>query len=152
MCHEEGGVVAGHLDRDAVDRADADLAAAQGLAGDRHLHAVLANHVDRDGVGMKGGALLVGGLGERELQPLLLRKLERVAHADVVGRHAQDARDERTVAAVPVVGVGEGVVELKVDALEGLRAQGARDQCDAQRARGVRRGRADHDGAQNLER
>ena len=55
--HEERGVHARDVDADAVNAADAHLAAAQAFTADLCRGARVVDHVDVDGVGVDGGVV-----------------------------------------------------------------------------------------------
>ena len=55
--HEERGIHARDVDADAVNAADAHLAAAQALAADLCRGARVVDHVDVDGIGVDGGVV-----------------------------------------------------------------------------------------------
>ena len=105
--HEERGVHARNVDADAVDAADAHLAAAQALAAHLRCGARVIDHVDVDGVGVDGGVVALDF--KVIIEALLACEVEGLLDILVVGVEAQDARDERTVGAVAAVGVGKGI-------------------------------------------
>ena len=111
--HKQGGIHARYIDADAVDAADAHLAAAKALAADLRRGARVIDHVDVDGVGVDGGvvALNVKVIAEAPLA----REVKGLLDVLVVGVEAQDARDECAVGAMAAVGVGKGVPQAKGD-------------------------------------
>ena len=109
--YEERGVHARDVDADAIDAADAHLAAAQALAADLRRGACVVHHVDIDGVGVDGGVVALDV--KVIVEALLACEVEGLLDVLVVGIEAQDACDERTVGAVAAVGVGEGVPQTK---------------------------------------
>ena len=111
--HEERGVHARDVDADAVNAADAHLAAAQALTADLCRGARVVDHVDVDGVGVDGGVVALDV--KVIFEALLAREVEGLLDVLVIGVEAQDARDERTIGAVAAVGVGEGVPQAKGD-------------------------------------
>ena len=111
--HEERGIHARDVDADAVNAADAHLAAAQALAADLCRGARVVDHFDVDGVGVDGGVVALDV--KVIFEALLAREVEGLLDVLVIGVEAQYARDERTVCAVAAVGVGEGVPQAKGD-------------------------------------
>ncbi len=111
--HEECGVHARDVNADAIDTADAHLAAAQALAADLRRGARVVDHVDVDGVGVDGGVVTFDV--KVIFEALLACEVEGLLNVLVVGVEAQDARYERAVGAVATVGVGEGVPQAKGD-------------------------------------
>ena len=88
---------------------------------------------------------------ERVVEPFALGDLERVANALVVGTEAHQPADDRLVGAVAFAGAREGAVQLDRRALGRSADEAAREQPEPARARRVRRRRADHDGADDVE-
>ena len=111
--HKECGVHTRDVDADAVNAADAHLAAAQALTADLSRGAHIVLHVDVHGVGVDGGVVALDV--KVIFEALLAREVEGLLDVLVIGVEAQDARDERTVGAVAAVGVGEGVPQAKGD-------------------------------------
>ena len=111
--HEERGIHARDVDADAVNAADAHLAAAQALAANLCRGARVVDHVDVDGVGVDGGVVALDV--KVIFEALLACKVEGLLDVFVIGVEAQDARDERAVGAVAAVSVGEGVPQAKGD-------------------------------------
>lgn len=111
--YEERGVHARDVDADAVDAADAHLAAAQAFAADLCRSARVVDHVDIDGVGVDGGVVALDV--KVIVEALLVCEVEGLLDILVVGVEAQDARDECAVGTVAAVGVGEGVPQTKGD-------------------------------------
>ena len=89
--------------------------------------------------------LLQIDLLEREDEPLLLGDGQRLADALVVGRKAQDARDQRLVRAVAAVRLRERPVQVDVRAYGRLAEDLAGHEAEPHRTRRVRARRADHD-------
>ena len=113
VSHEERGIHARDIDADAVDTADAHLAAAEALTADLCRGARVVDHVDVDGVGVDGGVVALDV--KVIFEALLACEVEGLLDVLVIGVEAQDARDERTIGAVAAVGVGEGVPQAKGD-------------------------------------
>ena len=134
--HEERGIHARDVDADAVNAADAHLAAAQALAADLSRGARVVDHVDVDGVGVDGGVVALDVKVIFEV--LLACEVEGLLDVLVIGVEAQDARDERTVGAVAAVGVGEGVPQAKGDFGDAAFQQAGGNLGAAQGAGGVR--------------
>lgn len=111
--HEERGIHARDVDADAVNAADAHLAAAQALAADLCRGARVVDHVNVDGVGVDGRVVALDV--KVIFEALLACEVEGLLDVLVIGVEAQYARDERTVCAVAAVGVGEGVPQAKGD-------------------------------------
>ncbi len=111
--HEERGIHTRDVDADAVNAADAHLAAAQALAADLCCGARGVDHIDVDGVGVDGGVVALDV--KVIFEALLTCEVKGLLDVFVIGVEAQDARDERTVGAVAAVGVGEGVPQAKGD-------------------------------------
>ena len=111
--YEERGVHTRDVDADAVDTADAHLAAAQALAADLRRGARIVDHVDVDGVGVDGGVVALDV--KVVFEALLVCEVEGLLDVLVVRVEAQDARDERAVGAVATIGVGEGVPQAEGD-------------------------------------
>ena len=111
--HEERGVHTRDVNADAVDAADAHLAAAQALTADLRRGTRVVGHVDVDGVGVDGGIVALDV--KVVFEALLARKVEGLLDVLIVGVEAQDARDERAVGAVATIGVGERVPQAKGD-------------------------------------
>ncbi len=111
--HKECGVHTRDVDADAVNAADAHLAAAQALTADLCRGARVVDHVDVDGIGVDGGVVALDV--KVIFEALLACEVEGLLDVLVIGVEAQDARDERAVGAVSAVGVGEGVPQAKGD-------------------------------------
>ena len=134
--HEERGIHARDVDADAVNAADAHLAAAQALAADLCRGARVVDHFDVDGVGVDGGVVAFDV--KVIFEALLAREVEGLLDVLVIGVETQDARDERTVGAVAAVGVGEGVPQAKGDFGDAAFQQAGGNLGAAQGAGGVR--------------
>ena len=134
--HEECGVHARDVDADAVNAADAHLAAAQALTADLGRGARVVDHVDVDGVGVDGGVVALDV--KVIFEALLVREVEGLLDVLVIGVEAQDARDERTIGAVAAVGVGKGVPQAKGDLSDAAFQQAGGNLGAAQGAGGVR--------------
>lgn len=68
-----------------------------------HFVAVAVDHTGLNRVGMRGFG---NGIGlERKFQPLLLRQVEGIAHAQIVGMQPQHARNQGAVGPVSVIGM-----------------------------------------------
>src|SRR5688572_24851376 len=104
---------------------------------------------DASGVGM----CVVGErcLLEDVVEPLALRDLERIAEALVVRTEAHQAAGDRLVGAVPLTRAGERAVQLDACPLWGASDEISRQESQSARARRVRRRRADHDRADDVE-
>ena len=113
MRHKQRGIHARDVNADAVDAADAHLAAAQALAADLCRCACVVDHVDVDGVGVDGGIVALNI--KVIFEALLACEVKGLLDILVVGVEAQDARDECAVGAVAAVGVGKGVPQAKGD-------------------------------------
>ena len=111
--HKQRGIHARDVDADAVDAADAHLAAAETLAADLRRRARVIDHFDIDGVGVDGGVVALNF--KVIVEALLARKVKGLLDVLIVGIEAQDARDERAIGAVATIGVGKGVPQAKGD-------------------------------------
>ena len=131
---DERRIDARELDLVAVDVRDADVAAAHRRAAHAHRAPRSPRQVDDRRIRMR---LLQIDLLEREDEPLLLGDGQRLADALVVGRKAQDARDQRLVRAVAAVRLRERPVQVAEDL--------AGHEAEPHRTRRVRARRADHD-------
>ena len=113
VCHKQCGIHARDVDADAVDAADAHLAAAKAFAADLCRGARVIDHIDVDGVGVDGGVVALDV--KVIVEALLAREVKGLLDVLVVGIEAQDARYERAIGAVAAVGVGKGVPQAKGD-------------------------------------
>ncbi len=134
--HEERGIHARDVDADAVNAADAHLAAAQALAADLRRGARGVDHIDVDGVGVDGGVVALDV--KVIFEALLTCEVKGLLDVLVIGVEAQNARDESAVGAVAAVGVGEGVPQAKGDFGDAAFQQAGGNLCAAQGAGGVR--------------
>ena len=124
------------VNADAVNAADAHLAAAQALTADLCRGARVVDHVNVDGVGVDGGVVALDV--KVIFEALLACEVEGLLDVLVIGVEAQNARDERAVGAVAAVGVGEGVPQAKGDFGDAAFQQAGGNLCAAQGAGGVR--------------
>ena len=136
VSHEERGIHARDIDADAVNAADAHLAAAQALAADLCRGARVVDHVDVDGIRVDGGVVALDV--KVIFEALLACEVEGLLDVLVIGVEAQDACDERAVGAVAAVGVGEGVPQAKGDFGDAAFQQAGGHLGAAQGAGGVR--------------
>ena len=83
VCHEERGVHARDVDADAVNAANAHLAAAQALAADLCRGARVVDHVDIDGIGVDGGVVALDV--KVIFEALLVREVEGLLDVLVIG-------------------------------------------------------------------
>ena len=142
-------VAAGEFGRSAVDVHNLNLAAADRGAGQGGQRSVGGLRDDAHRVRMH--VAQVRAL-EGDLDAALFGDFQRVFQLWVIGVHAQHAADQRTVGAVAPQGQMERAMQDEVHRLQLLvRNHVVHRLADALCAGGVRAGRADHDGAQNIE-
>ena len=143
LLYHDRVVLAGDVDVHPVDLANDRRAAAHAFAA--HFHAAAFSGVDDDidGVGVLV-VVAVGQGGEGEVKPRFACVRERVADAQVVGREAEHAGDERLVRAVAGQGMREAAEQAELHVRRQHSGQLARHVRDAQRAGGVAARRPHH--------
>ena len=133
---------------DTVDARELRRTTANGNATCHHFVAAAVDHTGLNRVGMRSFG---NGIGlERKFQPLLLRQVEGIAYAQIVGVQPQHARNQGAVGPVSVIGMGERAKEGKRHFHRLTIEQVAHHAGNAQRTRRVRRGRPYHNGPHNI--
>ena len=111
----------------------------------------LARALDGEAHGVRMRLVARASSSRSGSRALRARDVERVAKPLIVGAKAEQAAGERLVGAVSFAGARERAVQLDARAARRAAHEPAREQPEAARARRVRRRRADHHGADDVE-
>src|SRR5690606_20826064 len=145
---DEGVVVAAEGDGEAVDLGDLDASTADGRAA---YDGALARALELEDGGVGVRVVAARDVLEGPLEARVLGLVVRMAEAEVAGREADQPAQQRAVRPVALARRGEGAVQQDPHALGRAAHDRPGQEPEAARARGVRRRRAHHDGAQDIE-